>query len=146
KAFESRLQQERVQRERHQASIKKANQSVSKSANHSRARFIGSLRFELNAGVLVVRSVFKSIQYPAKLIRRYLKKLGVSQLGKSLSDGVSFKGDAVTKIIDALQAKHATNLTVPTDVDFKQQSVFEYIRSFLNELSALGCNHLEAQP
>ncbi|UTZ42786.1 hypothetical protein [Vibrio campbellii] len=141
KAFESRLQHER-----HQASIKKANQSVSKSANHSRARFIGSLRFELNAGVLVVRSVSKSIQYPAKLIRRYLKKLGVCQLGKSLSDGVSFKGDAVTHIIDALQAKHAKNLTVPSDTDFKQQSVFEYIRSFLNELSALGCNHLEAQP
>ena len=146
KAFATRLQQERVQHEQHQASIKKANQSVSKSANHSRARFIGSLRFELNAGVLIVRSVSKSIQYPAKLIRRYLKKLGVSKLGKSLSDGVSFNGDAVTQIIDALQAKHATNLTVPTNTDFKQQSVFEYIRSFLNELSALGCNHLEAQP
>ncbi|MDK9783698.1 hypothetical protein KIT90_20160 [Vibrio sp. B172a] len=146
KAFAARLQQERVQHEQHQASIKKANQSVSKSVNQSRARFIGSLRFELNAGVLVVRSASHYMQYPAKLIRRYLKKLGVSKLGKSLSDGVSFKGDAVTQIIDALQAKHATNLTVPTDADFKQQSVFEYIRSSLNELSALGCNHLEAQP
>ncbi|WP_394156173.1 hypothetical protein [Vibrio campbellii] len=146
KAFAARLQQERVQHEQHQASIKKANQSVSKSVNQSRARFIGSLRFELNAGVLVVRSASHYMQYPAKLIRRYLKKLGVSKLGKSLSDGVSFKGDAVTQIIDALQTKHATNLTVPTDVDFKQQSVFEYIRSSLNELSAFGCNHLEAQP
>lgn len=146
KAFAARLQQERVQHEQHQASIKKANQSVSKSVNQSRARFIGSLRFELNAGVLVVRSASHYMQYPAKLIRRYLKKLGVSKLGKSLSDGVSFKGDAVTQIIDALQAKHATNLTVPTDADFKQPSVFDYIRSSLNELSALGCNHLEAQP
>ncbi|WP_045457085.1 hypothetical protein [Vibrio campbellii] len=146
KAFAARLQQERVQHEQHQASIKKANQSVSKSVNQSRARFIGSLRFELNAGVLVVRSASHYMQYPAKLIRRYLKKLGVPKLGKSLSDGVSFRGDAVTQIIDALQTKHATNLTVPTDVDFKQQSVFEYIRSSLNELSALGCNHLEAQP
>ncbi|WP_394156845.1 hypothetical protein [Vibrio campbellii] len=146
KAFATRLQQERVQHKQHQASIKKANQSVSKSVNQSRARFIGSLRFELNAGVLVVRSASHYMQYPAKLIRRYLKKLGVSKLGKSLSDGVSFKGDAVTQIIDALQTKHATNLTVPTDVDFKQQSVFEYIRSSLNELSAFGCNHLEAQP
>ena len=146
KAFAARLQQERVQHEQHQTSIKKANQSLSKSMNQSRARFIGSLRFELNAGVLVVRSASHYMQYPAKLIRRYLKKLGVSKLGKSLSDGVSFKGDAVTQIIDALQAKHATNLTVPTDADFKQPSVFEYIRSSLNELSALGCNHLEAQP
>lgn len=146
KAFAARLQQERVQHEQHQTSIKKANQSVSKSVNQSRARFIGSLRFELNAGVLVVRSASHYMQYPAKLIRRYLKKLGVTKLGKSLSDGVSFKGDAVTQIIDALQAKHATNLTVPTDADFKQPSVFEYIRSSLNELSALGCNNLEAQP
>ncbi|MEF1327810.1 hypothetical protein [Vibrio sp. M260121] len=146
KAFAARLQQERVQHEQHQTSIKKANQSVSKSVNQSRARFIGSLRFELNAGVLVVRSASHYMQYPAKLIRRYLKKLGVSKLGKSLSDGVSFKGDAVTQIIETLQTKHATNLTVPTDVDFKQQSVFEYIRSSLNELSALGRNHLEAQP
>ncbi|MET2949656.1 hypothetical protein ABXV18_16240 [Vibrio owensii] len=146
KAFAARLQQERVQHEQHQASIKKANQSVTKSVNQSRARFIGSLRFELNAGVLVVRSASHYMQYPAKLIRRYLKKLGVSKLGKSLSDGVSFKGDAVTQIIDALQAKHATNLTVPTDADFKPQSVFEYMRSSLNELLALGCNHSEAQP
>ena len=146
KAFAARLQQERVQHEQHQTSIKKANQSVSKSVNQSRARFIGSLRFELNAGVLVVRSASHYMQYPAKLIRRYLKKLGVSKLGKSLSDGVSFKGDTVTQIVDALHAKHATNLTVPTDADFKQPSVFEYIRSSLNELSALGCNHLEAQP
>ncbi len=146
KAFAARLQQERVQHEQHQASIKKANQSVSKSVNQSRARFIGSLRFELNAGVLVVRSASHYMQYPAKLIRRYLKKLGVSKLGKSLHDGVSFKGDAVTQIIAALQVKHATNLTVPTDADFKQQSVFEYIRSSLNELSALECTHLEALP
>ena len=117
KAFATRLQQERVQHEQHQASIKKANQSVSKSANHSRARFIGSLRFELNAGVLVVRSVSKSIQYPAKLIRRYLKTLGVSHLGKTLSNGVSFSGDAVTNILAALQMKQAKNGTVPIGVD-----------------------------
>ncbi|WP_085319334.1 hypothetical protein [Vibrio harveyi] len=141
KAFAARLQQERVQHEQHQTLLKKANQSVSKSVNQSRARFIGSLRFELNAGVLVVRSASHYMQYPAKLIRRYLKKLGVSKLGKSLHDGVSFKGDAVTQIIAALQVKHATNLTVPTDADFKQQS-----RSSLNELSALECTHLEALP
>ena len=146
KAFAARLQQERIQHEQHQTLLKKANQSVSKSVNQSRARFIGSLRFELNAGVLVVRSASHYMQYPAKLIRRYLKKLGVSKLGKSLHDGVSFKGDAVTQIIAALQVKHATNLTVPTDADFKQQSVFEYIRSSLNELSALECTHLEALP
>ncbi|MFZ3441302.1 hypothetical protein L2D37_26645 [Vibrio harveyi] len=146
KAFAARLQQERIQHEQHQTLLKKANQSVSKSVNQSRARFIGSLRFELNAGVLVVRSASHYMQYPAKLIRRYLKKLGVSKLGKSLHDGVSFKGDAVTQIIAALQVKHATNLTVPTDADFKQQSVFEYIRSSLNELLALECTHLEALP
>ncbi|EKO3864309.1 hypothetical protein JFR02_003465 [Vibrio harveyi] len=146
KAFAARLQQERIQHEQHQTLLKKANQSVSKSVNQSRARFIGSLRFELNAGVLVVRSASHYMQYPAKLIRRYLKKLGVSKLGKSLHDGVSFKGDAVTQTIAALQVKHATNLTAPTDADFKQQSVFEYIRSSLNELSALECTHLEALP
>jgi ATPase subunit of ABC transporter with duplicated ATPase domains len=117
KAFESRLQQERAQHEQHQASIKKANQSVSKSANQSRARFIGSLRFELNAGVLVVHSVSKSIQYPAKLIRRYLKTLGVSHLGKTLLNGVSFSGDAVTNILAALQVKQAKNDTIPTGND-----------------------------
>ena len=138
KAFAARLNQERLQHEQHQASIKRATQSVSKSVNQSRARFIGSLRFELSAGVLVVRSATHHMQYPAKLIRRYLKKLGISRLGKSLSNGISFKGDAVTEIIQCLEDKHSVNDTVPTDVDLKPTSFLYFLKAAV--LSALNGN------
>ena len=106
--------------------------------NQSRARFIGSLRFELSAGVLVVRSATHHMQYPAKLIRRYLKKLGISRLGKSLSNGISFKGDAVTEIIQCLEDKHSVNDTVPTDVDLKPTSFLYFLKAAV--LSALNGN------
>ncbi|QOW05917.1 hypothetical protein IC830_08080 [Vibrio parahaemolyticus] len=51
KAFHARLEQCRLQHEQQQESVKRVNQSVKKSANQSRAQFIGSLRFELNQGV-----------------------------------------------------------------------------------------------
>lgn len=77
RAFHVRLEQCRLQHEQQQESVKRVNQSVKKSANQSRAQFIGSLRFELNQGVLMVRSVSRSMPTPTKWIRRYLKKLGV---------------------------------------------------------------------
>ncbi|WP_045586922.1 hypothetical protein, partial [Vibrio parahaemolyticus] len=71
KAFHVRLEQCRLQHEQQQESVKRVNQSVKKSANQSRAQFIGSLRFELNQGVLMVRSVSRSMPTPTKWIRRY---------------------------------------------------------------------------
>ncbi|EGR0148624.1 hypothetical protein FRN29_22670 [Vibrio alginolyticus] len=142
KAFHARLEQCRLQHEQQQESVKRVNQSVKKSANQSRAQFIGSLRFELNQGVLMVRSVSRSMPTPTKWIRRYLKKLGVCCVGKSLSNGVLFSsGDAVTEILACLQAKQAKNDTIPFELNINALPILTWFRSPLS----LGTPTLEAQ-
>ncbi|WP_157664330.1 hypothetical protein [Vibrio alginolyticus] len=141
KAFHARLEQRRLQHEQQQESVKRVNQSVKKSANQSRAQFIGSLRFELNQGVLMVRSVSRSMPTPTKWIRRYLKKLGVRRVGKSLSNGVLFTGDAVTEILTCLQAKQAKNDTIPFELNISALPILTWFRSPLS----LGTPTLEAQ-
>lgn len=120
KAFRARLANERVTHERHEVSRKLANQNVNKSRVQSRARFIGSLRFVLTGQALTVRTESLTMPNPAKVIRSYLKKLGVSRLGKSLSDGLVLTGDAIEEVLSCLSLKHQVNDTVPTPVDIAQ--------------------------
>ncbi|WMN90224.1 hypothetical protein NI382_19340 [Vibrio parahaemolyticus] len=138
KAFHARLEQQRLQQEQRQSSIKRANQTVKKSANQSHARFIGSLRFSLKAGVLEVRSISRSMPNPQKLIRRYLKTLGVFRIGKSLFNSVLFSGDAVTEIIDCLAQKQAKNDTVPVELDISALPLFPSFRFPLRLGTPLG--------
>lgn len=135
KAFRARLGQQRLQQEQHQSSVKRANQAVKKSANQSHARFIGSLRFELSAGVLVIRTISRSMPNPIRMIRRYLKKLGVNRIGQSLSDGVSFHSEAVTEIVHSLEQKQAKNETIPFEFDI---GALPIIASFLKTPLCLG--------
>ncbi|WP_206541376.1 hypothetical protein, partial [Shimia sp. SK013] len=92
-------------------------------------------------GVLMVRSVSRSMPTPTKWIRRYLKKLGVRRVGKSLSNGVLFTGDAVTEILTCLQAKQAKNDTIPFELNISALPILTWFRSPLS----LGTPTLEAQ-
>ncbi len=89
----------------------------------------------------MVRSVSRSMPTPTKWIRRYLKKLGVHRVGKSLSNGVLFTGDAVTEILTCLQAKQAKNDTIPFELNISALPILAWFRSPLS----LGTPTLEAQ-
>ena len=89
----------------------------------------------------MVRSVSRSMPTPTKWIRRYLKKLGVHRIGKSLSNGVLFSGDAVTEILACLQAKQAKNDTVPLELNISALPILTWFRSPLS----FGTPTLEAQ-
>ena len=132
KAHRASLQKQKQEHERLQASVKRVNQSVIKSANQANARFIGSLRFSLQAGNLIIKTVSRSMPNPARSIRRYLKKLGVNHLGKTQQerDGVTyveFTNEAVNNILDVLKEKQATNETVPTSADIHLLPVAHYV-------------------
>ena len=119
----------------HQASIKLENASIKRSRHAARARFIGSLRYTVtDKDQMTITTNARSVSKVSTQIRRYLKALGIRHLGKSLSNGVQFSGDAVTAILALLAQRHqsASYPAVKDDALLTVQHIMSRFLSFFD--------------
>ncbi|WP_345870293.1 hypothetical protein [Shewanella algae] len=84
-----------------QRAVKREDQRLKKSRNLHLAAIIGRIKYVLKGDLLTVTFPQGAIVglEPAKAVRAYLRRKGITRIGRTLANGVAFSGEAMAEIL-----------------------------------------------